>query len=96
MEESCCTCATLLSEVPRFRRLASDPPRDRGGADDRPSVQPSDKFPEEYSEKGVPLPSDRRLPCCARVICGDCLDVRGARWDSTQIDFHKWEKPLLS
>ncbi|KAI2630957.1 hypothetical protein GGR54DRAFT_178303 [Hypoxylon sp. NC1633] len=41
--ESCCTCATLLSEVPRLND----------------------------SEK--PLPQDRLLPCCERVICGNCL-----------------------
>ncbi|KAK3952718.1 hypothetical protein QBC32DRAFT_340623, partial [Pseudoneurospora amorphoporcata] len=41
--DACCTCATLLSSVPRF-------------------------IPE--TEK--PLPDDRRLSCCGRVICGNC------------------------
>ncbi|KAI1378256.1 hypothetical protein F4677DRAFT_388938 [Hypoxylon crocopeplum] len=41
--EYCCTCATLLSEVPR------------------------------HSESEKPLPLDRQLECCQRVICGNCL-----------------------
>ncbi|KAI5868023.1 hypothetical protein GGS23DRAFT_591825 [Durotheca rogersii] len=40
--QSCCTCATLLCEVPRHG--------------------PSEK----------PLPLDRHLDCCQRVICGNC------------------------
>ncbi|KAI1857612.1 uncharacterized protein JN550_013124 [Neoarthrinium moseri] len=40
--EACCTCATLLSQVPRYR-----------------------------GEK--PLPDDRPLECCPRVICGNCI-----------------------
>lgn len=47
MEAFCCTCATLLSNVPRF-------------------VSGSEK----------PLPEDRQLPCCRRIICGLCLYVR--------------------
>ncbi|KAI0013677.1 hypothetical protein F4779DRAFT_625172 [Xylariaceae sp. FL0662B] len=41
--ESCCTCATLLSEVPRS------------------------------GESEKPLPQDRQLECCPRVICGRCI-----------------------
>ncbi|KAI1085713.1 hypothetical protein F5B20DRAFT_575222 [Whalleya microplaca] len=41
--ESCCTCAALLSEVPR------------------------------HSESEKPLPQDRQLECCPRVICGRCI-----------------------
>ncbi|KAJ9150817.1 Thiamine biosynthetic bifunctional enzyme [Pleurostoma richardsiae] len=41
--EACCTCATLLSKVPR------------------------------HSESEKPLPHDRRLACCTRVICGLCV-----------------------
>ncbi|ORY63422.1 uncharacterized protein BCR38DRAFT_345664 [Pseudomassariella vexata] len=44
MSESCCTCATLLIQVPRY---------------------------SECSEK--PVPADRQLECCPRVICGNCL-----------------------
>ncbi|KAL7626275.1 hypothetical protein AAE478_003045 [Parahypoxylon ruwenzoriense] len=40
--ESCCTCATLLCEVPR------------------------------HSDSEKPLPLDRQLECCGRVICGNC------------------------
>ncbi|KAI1467220.1 uncharacterized protein F4812DRAFT_53635 [Daldinia caldariorum] len=40
--QSCCTCATLLHEVPR------------------------------YSDSEKPLPKDRQLECCQRVICGNC------------------------
>ncbi|KAI0902264.1 hypothetical protein F4806DRAFT_490735 [Annulohypoxylon nitens] len=40
--ESCCTCATLLTQVPR------------------------------YSNSEKPLPQDRQLECCQRVICGHC------------------------
>ncbi|KAI1212977.1 uncharacterized protein F4807DRAFT_307050 [Annulohypoxylon truncatum] len=43
--ESCCTCATLLSKVPRY----------------------------SISEK--PLPQDRELECCRRVICGHCRNT---------------------
>ena len=46
MEEACCTCARLLSAVPRI----------------------------SATEK--PLPDDRRLGCCSRVICSDCIQVR--------------------
>ncbi|WPJ63068.1 hypothetical protein SMAC4_13617 [Sordaria macrospora] len=42
--DACCTCATLLSSVPRF-------------------VPDTEK----------PLPDDRRLSCCGRVICGNCI-----------------------
>ncbi|KAI1327858.1 hypothetical protein F5Y16DRAFT_181498 [Xylariaceae sp. FL0255] len=41
--ESCCTCATLLSDVQRV------------------------------SECEKPLPDDRWLECCPRVICGRCI-----------------------
>jgi len=41
---SCCTCATLLSQTPRY---------------------------SDSSEK--PLPSDRCMECCSRVICGACI-----------------------
>ncbi|KAL2074699.1 hypothetical protein VTL71DRAFT_8478 [Oculimacula yallundae] len=45
MEESCCTCATLLKNVlPEY---------------------------DEKSEK--PKAHDRRLECCGRVICGNCI-----------------------
>lgn len=45
MEESCCTCATLLKNVlPQY---------------------------DEKSEK--PKALDRRLDCCGRVICGNCI-----------------------
>ncbi|KAI0383075.1 hypothetical protein F5Y04DRAFT_38829 [Hypomontagnella monticulosa] len=40
--DSCCTCATLLCEVPR------------------------------YNDSEKPLPQDRQLECCPRVICGNC------------------------
>ncbi|OTB08045.1 hypothetical protein M426DRAFT_317556 [Hypoxylon sp. CI-4A] len=40
--ESCCTCATLLTELPR------------------------------YTSSEKPLPEDRQLECCQRVICGNC------------------------
>ncbi|KAI0128634.1 hypothetical protein BJ170DRAFT_622418 [Xylariales sp. AK1849] len=43
--ESCCTCQTLLSQVPRY----SD-------------------------SSGKPLPDDRQLACCLRVICGNCIN----------------------
>ncbi|KAJ0301915.1 hypothetical protein COL5a_007839 [Colletotrichum fioriniae] len=43
-DEACCTCAKLLSSVPRYSAA---------------------------TEK--PLPDDRRLECCARVICGNCI-----------------------
>ncbi|KAK0711178.1 hypothetical protein B0H67DRAFT_277963 [Lasiosphaeris hirsuta] len=43
LEAWCCTCATLLSAVPRV------------------------------TESEKPLPDDRTLECCARVICGDCI-----------------------
>jgi hypothetical protein len=43
--EACCTCATLLSRVPR------------------------------YSDAEKPLPDDRQLECCPRVICGNCQYV---------------------
>lgn len=46
-DEACCTCAKLLSSVPRYSAA---------------------------TEK--PLPDDRRLECCARVICGNCIYVR--------------------
>ncbi|KAI1414649.1 hypothetical protein F5Y13DRAFT_178544 [Hypoxylon sp. FL1857] len=42
--ESCCTCATLLNEVPR------------------------------YSNSEKPLPQDRQLECCQRIICGNCCN----------------------
>ncbi|KAK3340799.1 hypothetical protein B0H65DRAFT_430404 [Neurospora tetraspora] len=42
--DACCTCATLLSSVPRF-----------------------------VLETEKPLPDDRRLSCCGRVICGNCI-----------------------
>jgi len=42
--EACCTCASLLSGVPRFA---------------------------PGSEK--PLPNDKRLDCCGRIICGNCI-----------------------
>lgn len=45
MEESCCTCATLLKNI----LLQYD----------------------EKSEK--PKALDRRLDCCGRVICGNCI-----------------------
>ncbi|KAK6078557.1 hypothetical protein SCUP234_06180 [Seiridium cupressi] len=41
--EACCTCATLLTKVPR------------------------------YNENEKPLPDDRALECCPRVICGNCI-----------------------
>ncbi|KAK4456179.1 hypothetical protein QBC34DRAFT_11728 [Podospora aff. communis PSN243] len=41
--DACCTCATLLSAVPRV------------------------------SDTEKPLPDNRQLTCCARVICGVCL-----------------------
>ncbi|KAI1766387.1 hypothetical protein GGR53DRAFT_213496 [Hypoxylon sp. FL1150] len=40
--ESCCTCAALLSEVPR------------------------------HTESEKPLPDNRELACCRRIICGSC------------------------
>jgi hypothetical protein len=45
MEESCCTCATLLKNI----LLQYD----------------------EKSEK--PKALDRRLDCCGRIICGNCI-----------------------
>ncbi|KAI2618720.1 hypothetical protein GGS26DRAFT_351536 [Hypomontagnella submonticulosa] len=42
--DSCCTCATLLCEVPR------------------------------YNDSEKPLPKDRQLKCCQRIICGNCRD----------------------
>lgn len=44
--DACCTCATLLSTVPRH-----------------------------CAESEKPLPTDRRLECCARTICGNCIHV---------------------
>ncbi|KAI8634532.1 hypothetical protein F5Y19DRAFT_114123 [Xylariaceae sp. FL1651] len=41
--ESCCTCATLLSEVSRL------------------------------NETEKPIPQDRWLECCPRIICGRCI-----------------------
>ncbi|ETS85761.1 hypothetical protein PFICI_03786 [Pestalotiopsis fici W106-1] len=41
--QACCTCATLLTQVPR------------------------------YADNEKPLPNDRALECCPRVICGNCI-----------------------
>jgi len=47
MEEACCTCALLLSNIiPEY---------------------------DEKSEK--PKAHDRRLECCSRIICGNCIAV---------------------
>ncbi|KAI8153287.1 hypothetical protein K4K49_001012 [Colletotrichum sp. SAR 10_70] len=43
---ACCTCAKLLTSVPRYHPA---------------------------TEK--PLPDDRVLECCARIICGSCIHV---------------------
>ncbi|KAF8863833.1 hypothetical protein BDZ45DRAFT_583342 [Acephala macrosclerotiorum] len=45
MEESCCTCATLLKDV----------------------------LPQYDSKSEKPKALDRRLDCCGRVICGNCI-----------------------
>ena len=47
MEESCCTCATLLKDV----------------------------LPQYDSKSEKPKALDRRLDCCGRVICGNCIAV---------------------
>ncbi|KAK1640467.1 hypothetical protein BDP81DRAFT_479124 [Colletotrichum phormii] len=52
-DEACCTCAKLLSSVPRYSAA---------------------------TEK--PLPDDRRLGCCARVICGNCIHVHPPSYTS--------------
>ncbi|KAL8388605.1 hypothetical protein RB595_009094 [Gaeumannomyces hyphopodioides] len=63
MEESCCTCASLLSDSRRHRTPDDDDNSDCAG--------PLDE--KQLSEKDDEVP-DRRLECCARVICGHCLD----------------------
>lgn len=70
--ESCCTCATLLSDVePLYATDTAD------AADPVDSKNASSPSSEISSEK--PLASDRRLDCCGRVICGRC-QVRNARF----------------
>lgn len=59
LSESCCTCATVFSDIPS---AADD--------DDGPSV-----ILETKNEKQVSAPDDRRLGCCSRVICGRCINV---------------------
>ncbi|KLU84271.1 hypothetical protein MAPG_03315 [Magnaporthiopsis poae ATCC 64411] len=66
MEESCCTCATLLSDS--RRRYAPAPADDSDGSGSLNEKQLSEK------EKGGEVVPDRRLECCARVICRHCLD----------------------
>ncbi|KAM7204046.1 hypothetical protein V8F20_003744 [Naviculisporaceae sp. PSN 640] len=56
-QTACCTCATLLSQTPRV--IASG------------SSASSSTFSEK--EKQIPLPEDRQLECCGRVICGGCI-----------------------
>ncbi|KAK3322380.1 hypothetical protein B0H66DRAFT_201331 [Apodospora peruviana] len=57
-QQACCTCATLLSQVPRYHPSESS-----------------------TSEKPIPLPDNRKLECCTRVICGNCI-INNARFGS--------------
>ncbi|KAL8414886.1 hypothetical protein RB594_005916 [Gaeumannomyces avenae] len=70
MEESCCTCATLLSDSRRRRRRHQHRTPDDNADSDASAGAPDEKH---LSEKDDEVP-DRRLECCARVICGHCLD----------------------
>ncbi|KAK1827930.1 thiamine biosynthetic bifunctional enzyme [Podospora conica] len=80
-QEACCTCATLLSAVPRF------PPAPTAEGTEKPPLPISQTekppLPVEDTEK-PPLPYDpndekqqpydyRRLPCCSRIICSICI-----------------------
>lgn len=77
-QEACCTCATLLSAVPRSRCPPTAEQAEKPPLFD-PDHEGSEKPPlPDFDDEKPPLPdhehqTNRRLPCCSRVICHACL-----------------------
>ena len=90
MEESCCTCARLLSalahnlpaynlppEAPVPLSVASNPDANRDTARCREFETVAEK--QQTLADAPEHPVNRRLECCGRVVCAQCMHVRPPR-----------------